>query len=90
MIRLVTAIGIGYATERIHTALHDVPLKVCAEVQFLIADFGRGNDEHRKCPASLPAEGTQAGKSAVLSLFLSLHKQRKENMHHTGATVSRK
>ena len=40
MIRLVTAIGIGYATERIHTALHDVPLKVCAEVQFLIADFG--------------------------------------------------
>ena len=72
MIRLVTAIGIGYATERIHTALHDVPLKVCAEVQFLIADFGRGNNKHRKCPAS---------KSAVLSLFLSLHKQRKEDMN---------
>ena len=40
MIRLVTAIGTGYATERIYAALHDVPLKVCAEVQFLIADFG--------------------------------------------------
>jgi hypothetical protein len=33
------------------------------------ADFGKGNAQHRTVSAS---------KSAVLSLFLSLHKQRKE------------
>jgi hypothetical protein len=41
---------------------------------FLNADFGRGNVQHGKCYAS---------KSAVLSLFLSLHKQKKEMQRQT-------
>jgi hypothetical protein len=40
MARLVAAIGIGYATERIQTASHDIQQKVFDEVRFIIADFG--------------------------------------------------
>jgi len=43
--------------------------KVLDQVQVLNADFGQGNVQQRKYPAS---------KSAVLSLLLSLHKQRKQ------------
>ena len=67
--RFVTAIGIGSSAERTHSALHDVALKVFEGVQVRHVDFGRGNAQPRAAAAS---------KSAVLSLFLSLHKQRKE------------
>jgi len=44
---------------------------VINRIIFLTADFGLGNDQQKAASAS---------KSVVLSLFLSLHKQRKE-MH---------
>jgi len=42
--------------------------KLINRIMFLTADFGRGNDQQQAVSAS---------KSAVLSLLLSLHKQRK-------------
>jgi len=35
--------------QAIHAALHDVQHKVFERVQFLVADFGRGNAQHKKC-----------------------------------------
>jgi len=42
--------------------------KVINRIMFLTADFGRGDDQ---------PQAVSASKSAVLSLLLSLHKQRK-------------
>jgi hypothetical protein len=68
ILRCGNPLGIGCTTETIHTVLHHVQLKVFDRGNCLDADFGRRNIQQRQVSAS---------KSAVLSLLLSLHKQRK-------------
>ena len=49
------SLGIGSSTEMTHTVLLVVQPKVFDLVQFLNADFGRGNVPERKCSASKSA-----------------------------------
>jgi hypothetical protein len=70
---LIASLGIGCSTGTNYSTLLDVPLKMVDIGSFPYADFGcvmveSGNVPYPCC--------RQAGKSAALSLLLSLHKQR--------------
>jgi hypothetical protein len=67
----------GIQLEQIQTVLFVVRCKVSEEVQSIIADFGRGMVESGNAPHPRLTDVSRARKSAVLSLLLSLHKQRK-------------
>jgi len=81
---LVAAIGTDSSIERLQSALHQLRPKAIQPQAGSNRRFWPRNAQQKDLTASLPAEGTQAGKSAVLFFcFFSFARAKKKKEEKT-------